>query len=203
MEAISTFPGRREKRKQQTRIKIEDAAYRLFKEHGIEDTSIEQICEHADVARRTFYGHYPNKQALLSALSQSRVFGTADHMINEIMTQHATTRARMGAMIGYMERNLASYNDVDRHLILVSPNSYDDHNHLRDVSVSLQDRFAEFFREGQASGDTTSRFSPDMLASMVMGTINSLMISWALNPDFPVKQKLEEAQSLFDSVISG
>ena len=52
--------GRRKKRKQEIRSRIEEAAYRLFREQGIEDTSIEQICVEADVARRTFYGHFPN-----------------------------------------------------------------------------------------------------------------------------------------------
>ena len=40
--------GRREKRKQEIRSRIEEAAYRLFREQGIEDTSIEQICVEAD-----------------------------------------------------------------------------------------------------------------------------------------------------------
>ena len=64
--------GRREKRKQEIRTRIEEAAYRLFQRQGIEDTSIEQICVEADVARRTFYGHFPNKHALLGGLGISR-----------------------------------------------------------------------------------------------------------------------------------
>ena len=65
MEITEAPPGRREKRKQEIRTRIEDAAYRLFRTQGIEDTSIEQICVEADVARRTFYGHFTNKHALL------------------------------------------------------------------------------------------------------------------------------------------
>ena len=56
--------GRREKRKQEIRSRIEEAAYTLFQRQGIDDTSIEEICVQADVARRTFYGHFPNKHAL-------------------------------------------------------------------------------------------------------------------------------------------
>ena len=65
MDTAQAPLGRREKRKQEIRSRIEEAAYRLFKQQGIEETSIEQICIEADVARRTFYGHYPNKHALL------------------------------------------------------------------------------------------------------------------------------------------
>ena len=74
MDTVEAPPGRREKRKQEIRTRIEDAAYELFKLQGIEDTSIEQICVEADVARRTFYGHFPNKHALLGGLGISRLY---------------------------------------------------------------------------------------------------------------------------------
>ena len=63
MDTIEAPLGRREKRKQEIRQRIEDAAYQLFQQQGIEDTSIEEICVEADVARRTFYGHFTNKHA--------------------------------------------------------------------------------------------------------------------------------------------
>lgn len=194
-------PNRRQKRKQEIRSRIEDAAYNLFKRDGIQEVSIEQICGAADVARRTFYGHYPNKQALLQSLSQTRVWGTADEMIARIRDTHNSTRARMSAMIDYMEQKLGTYEDVDRALILIGPSSFEDTSHLRDVSNSLRDHFIEFFKTGQKNGDTSSDYSPELLAEMVMGTTNALMANWALNPDYPIFEKLEEARSLFVNII--
>jgi AcrR family transcriptional regulator len=201
MEAIGTLPGRREKRKLETRARIEDAAYALFKLHGIEETSIEQICARADVARRTFYGHYTNKQVLLQALSHSRVFGTADRMINDIMLQHSSTRDRMSAMLDYMQSNISSYDDIDRRLLLVVPGSVDDETHLRHISMSLQDHFTEFFRLGQTNGDVSAEFSPELQAEMVMGTLNNLMINWAVDKNYPIFQQLKEARRFFEKVI--
>ena len=197
----TTEPGRREKRKQEIRGRIESAAYTLFKRQGIEETSIEQICLAADVARRTFYGHYPNKQSLLQSISQNRIWGTADAMIHEIMDNHDSTRERMSAMIDYMERNIESYSEIDRALILVVPTSFEDTRHLRDVSDSLRDHFSRFIGLGQENGDTTTAYSAELLAEMVMGTTNMLMVNWALNPDYPIFEKLEEARRLFESVV--
>ncbi len=194
--------GRREKRKLEIRERIEQAAYSLFKRHGIEAISIEQICSVADVARRTFYGHYPNKQALLQSLSRSRVWFTADDMMATLMDQHSDTVSRVHAMIGYMEKNLAGYSEVDRALILISPGSLDEENHLREVSDSLRDYLARLFREGQEAGDASTRFSAELLAEMVMGTTNTLIVNWAVNPNYPITEKLEEARCLFESVIS-
>jgi AcrR family transcriptional regulator len=193
--------GRREKRKLETRERIEQAAYNLFKRQGIEAVSIEQICSVADVARRTFYGHYPNKQALLQSLSRSRVWFTADDMVSKLMAQHSDTASRVHAMIDYMEENLAGYGEVDRALILIAPGSLDEENHLREVSDSLRDHLAELFREGQDAGNVGARFSAELLADMVMGTTNTMIVNWAVNPNYPITEKLEEARRLFDSVI--
>jgi len=175
----------------------------LFKRDGIEETSIEQICVAADVARRTFYGHFPNKQALLQSLSRSRVWFTADEMMHTVMGEHGATRKRISAMIDYMEKNISTYSAIDRALILIMPGSLDDENHLRDVSDSLRDYLTRVFQQGQDRGDTNAGFSPELLADMVMGTTNTMVVNWAVNPDYPINSKLQEARRLFDSVISG
>ena len=197
----SQAPGRREKRKLEIRDRIERAAYELFKQKGLDEVSIEQICDAADVARRTFYGHYPNKSALLQALSYSRVWFTADDIMQRVMNKPVGTSARVEAMLGYMQENLASYSAVDRALILSAPGNLDADNHLRQVSESLRDYLATLFEEGQSAGDTTTQFTPGLLADMVMGTANTIIANWALNPDQPVAQQLEEARRLFASVI--
>jgi AcrR family transcriptional regulator len=202
MEASDSLPGRREKRKQEIRNRIEDAAYDLFRKQGIEDTSIEQICVAADVARRTFYGHYPNKQALLQALSVRRVWFTADELMERLRDEPAGTPGRIAAMIDYMEENLASYSAIDRALILTAPGSLEDDNHLREVSDSLRNYLATLFRQGQKAGDTCAKFSPELLADMVMGTTNTQIVNWAVNPDYPIARRLEEARRLFASVLN-
>jgi AcrR family transcriptional regulator len=194
--------GRREKRKQEIRSRIQDAAYVLFRDQGIKDTSIEQICSAADVARRTFYGYYPDKQALLQELSRNRVLASAAGMMERIMNEHQGTSERISAIIDYVEGNIAEYTDFDRQLMLVGPASEDDDNHLRDLSYSLQDQFRDVFQAGIDSGDLSGRFSADILSEMVMGTFNNIMVSWALNPEIPLFDKLEEARDLFKHILS-
>lgn len=194
-------PGRREKRKLEVRARIEGAAYTLFKRDGIEETSIEQICVAADVARRTFYGHFPHKRALLQALSQTRVWGTADEMLRQIMDEHGSTRARLSAMIDYMGNNIRSYSAVDRALILIMPGSLDEENHLLEVSDSIKDHLTRIFAAGQDVGDTSTDFSAELLAEMVVGTTNTLVTSWAINTDYPIHAKLEEARALFEQIV--
>ena len=202
MDAAEAPLGRREKRKQEIRSRIEDAAYRLFRLQGIEDTSIEQICVEADVARRTFYGHFPNKHTLLGGLGISRLYDQSEPMLQLLMDNHQTTRDRLEAMIDYIESNFSGYEDIDRQLILIAPSTFaEDTERHREIGTTASASFIRMITAGLEIGDVQTRFSPEILAAMVVGTLNMLTISWAMNSDYPIFAKLEEARVMFEHLI--
>ncbi len=59
--------GRRERKKQATRDDLVAHAARLFDLQGFDETTTEQIAEAADVSQRTFFRHFPSKEAVLYA----------------------------------------------------------------------------------------------------------------------------------------
>ena len=202
MDTIEAPLGRREKRKQEIRQRIEGAAYRLFQQQGIEDTSIEEICVEADVARRTFYGHFTNKHALLGGLGITRLYSRSEPMLSELMANHGSTRARLQAMIDYIESSFAGMNDIDRQLVLVGPTAFaEDQERQREIGNSSMASFTQLINAGIELGDVKTEFTPLMLATTVVGTLNMLTISWCLDSSYPVFAKLEEARKLFDQLI--
>lgn len=58
---------RRTRRKQQTRERIVDAAIELFIAQGYDATTVDQIAAAADVARGTFFNHFPGKEDVTHA----------------------------------------------------------------------------------------------------------------------------------------
>jgi len=194
--------GRREKRKQEIRGRIEDAAYKLFKQQGMEGTSIEQICVEADVARRTFYGHFPNKHALLGGLGISRLYNQSEPMLRLLMENHQSTRSRLEAMIDYIESNFSGYDDIDRQLILIAPSTFaEDTEKQREIGNSASASFTRLITAGIELGDVQTTFSAEILATVVVGTLNTLTTTWAMNSDYPIFAKLEEARLLFEHLI--
>ena len=58
-------PGSRTQRRvARTKAAIEDAFVALVLEHGYDRVTVEDITDRADLARATFYAHYPNKEAV-------------------------------------------------------------------------------------------------------------------------------------------
>jgi TetR/AcrR family transcriptional repressor of nem operon len=89
--------------KQQSREKILKSAFSCFAEQGFENTSIDEIMQHAEMTRGAFYAHFSSKselyqQALLTAamnsqLRQSRPDGISDQewvnqLVKGYLSQH-------------------------------------------------------------------------------------------------------------------
>jgi AcrR family transcriptional regulator len=62
---MAEAPDRRERKKQRTRLAIQNAAFELFAERGYRETTINAIADRADVAPRTVTVHFPTKEELL------------------------------------------------------------------------------------------------------------------------------------------
>ncbi len=61
----SQKPGLRERKKARTRTSIQEQAMRLFRAHGYDDTTVEQIAEAAEVSPTTVYRYFPTKPDLV------------------------------------------------------------------------------------------------------------------------------------------
>jgi AcrR family transcriptional regulator len=65
MYADPVAPDRRARKRKATYEAIERAAWQLFAERGYALTTIDDVCELADVAPRTFFRYFPSKEAIL------------------------------------------------------------------------------------------------------------------------------------------
>jgi AcrR family transcriptional regulator len=60
-----TTKKRPDRRVARTQVALRDALIALILERGWDETSVQNVCDRADVGRSTFYAHFANKEKLL------------------------------------------------------------------------------------------------------------------------------------------
>ena len=71
--------GLRERKKRKARTAIEKAALELVLEHGYDGTTVEDICERAEVSKKTFFNYFPSKAAVVTGRVSD--FPDADQLV--------------------------------------------------------------------------------------------------------------------------
>lgn len=95
--------SRRERKKQQTRERIVQAALELFAQQGYEQTTVNQIAAAADVDPKTFFNYFPTKDDVL--------FIEAKHNFDVLVAgiQRRTPEETPGEVLRRMVEEYAAY----------------------------------------------------------------------------------------------
>ena len=106
---------------QETRAALLDAGLRIAEEHGLSGMSVNRVVAVAGVAKGTFYVHFPDRDAFLSALHERFHEGTK-RAVGAALAAHPPGRARLSAgMTAYFETCLR--NQGVRALLLEARNA--------------------------------------------------------------------------------
>lgn len=78
--------SRRERKKEETKERILQASFDLFRKHGVEETTVDEICDAADVAKGTFFNYFAHKEAVFGYLAEHWV-AEAERIVAEAQEQ--------------------------------------------------------------------------------------------------------------------
>ena len=92
---------RTSRRKQRTHHQLLDAALEVLSEHGYEESTMTQIAERADVARKTLFNHFATKEDLVSEVIGLRWAAQLEQFESEIGDDDDGYTAVMGFFDSY------------------------------------------------------------------------------------------------------
>jgi AcrR family transcriptional regulator len=171
-----TVPSRRDRKKERTRGEIYSAAMNLFLRRGFEAVTIEEICDAADVARGTFFLHFPTKEALLAEYGTRANQDLAELIRNYQGNATATLRAALKMLA---ERALQQPDVVRLHVreVLSRPPVFlESHQDQTENLVSL---IAAVIGRGQVAGEFRRKLEPALAAVALCATYFALIYEWA------------------------
>lgn len=187
--------GRLERKKKETRQKIVKVAMDLFQRQGFNNTTMEQIAEEADIARKTLYNHFPVKEAIVDEYVRDISKGFTQETY-KILHNLPDTRSRLlvtldkayewveinpeitGICLGYRLKNM--------------------YQGLGYSSGGTQSLMAEIIRLGQQAGEIRRDVSVKLLVTQIEVLRGSIVKDWLNDSSrFELRKEIAKIVDLF------
>jgi AcrR family transcriptional regulator len=165
------MPSRRSRKKARTRSEIFRAGLALFEARGFEAVTVAQICAAADVARATFFLHFPSKSALLVELNARLACDLRDRLAAQPGRVAAEYRTAVDLIAERWPHEPGVLAALLRELLTERSELAGD----RSAGQDLRQVVEELVRRGQQRGELRRNVSARLAATLLLaGTAASL-----------------------------
>ena len=199
--AVAVKPLRRERRKQEVRARIIEAAIALFDQHGFDDAKVSDICDRADVVTKTFFNHFATKQHLLREIAD-RQLAILFADIDAARAGEGSTRERLLRFFERIADNIDAAGPMRRDLVTeIIRAAHGDAG--SEQSRRLHAAFAAVVRDGRRAGDVLDTHPLEAQAELVLGSFYALMLSWSHDVGYPLRRRALAAARLLGDALCG
>lgn len=190
--------GRAERKKKETRQKIIKVAMDLFQSQGFNNTTMEQIAEEADIARKTLYNHFPVKEAIVDDYVRG-ISKEGNQEAFETLQNLPDTRSRLQNTL----EKVYEWVEINREIIGIClgyrlKNMYQGSGYRGGGSQSL---IAEIIRLGQQAGEIRQDIPAKMLVKQLDTLRMTVVMDW-INDTSGLELRKEMAK-LVDLFLDG
>lgn len=187
--------GLRERKKARTRRLIAAAALNRFDRDGYDATSVQQICDDAEVAVSTFYGYFSSKEATAFADDDAR----ADHVatvIAETSVGDAPHHLLRAASIALAEHDLANRAEMLHRLQVVAREPALAAYGARRQAENIE-RFATLLAN-RLGLDPASDLRPRLAVAMTFAAVNAAWSAWLTSDGNDLVALVNQAHDVLD-----
>ena len=172
--------SRRERKKEETRRRIFEAAVDLFRAKGFDATTVDEITERADVGRGTFFNYFPRKEAVLAYLSESRLV-QAEENASDLLTAASPVREKLVEL--YLHAASAYEEDRELSRFVFAEWLKRGFAPTRDAGLRWEQLVLAILAQGRESGELRADVTAVRAAALLSGAYISTVYEWLYCPD--------------------
>ena len=184
-------------RTRETRERIFQAAIAHSEKQGLDRTSMAQIARQAGVASGTLYHHFPDKRALLIALSEEQADRIALGEPSDLRIANLTADPRT-FLLGLLQRvyaRLRDRNRIDIELLVAAQRDEELRRSVHELRNAGIERLALIIEFGQQQGLLRAQPDPAKAALLLSNAFEQLAAHLHL-----LRPSQQEADGLFDEL---
>ncbi len=194
-------PGRRERRRAETRELIFRAALGLFAGRGFAGTTVEDITEAADVGKGTFFNYFPSKEHVLAAFGEMQM-DKAQAELQGVLAGREALRPALRRLVQKIAEEPGRSACLARSLI----SSFLISGEVRKLMSARLAYGRSFLSRAVAAGQQRGEIRADREASVIARHILEVyfgtVLLWTLFPDDPLASRLDQSYELLWASIA-
>jgi len=199
--ASEALPGRRERRKQEIRGRLLQAARDLFEEKGFGATTVGEICARADFAEKTFFNHFPTKHDIVREIAQA-FLDDLGALVEEARKRPGSTGERLAHLFARAGDEVLRAGPRHKELLVEVVRVAQVDGSGPEQSRRLHAAFGALLADGAALGELTNRHDVAFLTEMVVGVFIAILLQWQSVEGYPVREHLGEAARFLGRAIA-
>jgi AcrR family transcriptional regulator len=187
-QLLQSESGTTDPRILRSRRMLMDSLVRLLKKKEFEDISVQEIADEATLNRATFYLHYPDKNALLQAMTGAR--------FRDLIERRAITFTNCNGALRAIALGVCDY--------LVESTSCPSQLARMALEGSIIPIVEDMFKEGLALHGTASGINAALLATTAAWAVFGAARRWFQTPNrIPAEEMAARIETMVSPVLFG
>jgi AcrR family transcriptional regulator len=186
------------------RQQILDAAAACFARRGFHQTTMQHICEEADLSPGAVYRYFPSKEAIIEAMSEYRQKQNAELLEQALAKEETLDVMDELLRLFFIERDGAEL-DASCALMIELVSECPRNERIRvaqqQVSGAVLTSLTELISGAQARGEIKAALDPESIARIMLGLYQGFVMQRLVDPDMDAVSYGKVMRALFDGTF--
>jgi AcrR family transcriptional regulator len=186
------------------RQQILDAAAACFARRGFHQTTMQHICEEADLSPGAVYRYFPSKEAIIEAMSEYRQKQNAELLEQAVAKEETLDVMDELLRLFFIERDGAEL-DASCALMIELVSECPRNERIRvaqqQVSGAVLTSLTDLISGAQARGEIKAALDPESIARIMLGLYQGFVMQRLVDPDMDAVSYGKVMRALFDGTF--